>query len=261
MTQALNFVDEGDGYPIVLGHALGCDLSMWDEVASHLTKGFRVIRFDQLGHGKSPQISKGVRIEAFTDAVVKTLSALNIKSCLYAGVSMGAMVGLDLVSRYPHICSGVVLANTTHFYDEPARQMWANRIEAVTASGMHSIAEISINRWVSTSFQLSKPEEREKLLAVLNAMQPESYAAACEAVARIDFRKVIPEITKPVLLIAGDQDIATPPAMLEYLHQQIPSSQIRHLNAGHLSAVEQPQEFASAITKFHAHILKKHEND
>ncbi len=250
MPQTLHLIEEGHGFPIVLGHALGCDLSMWDEVAKILAKDFRVIRFDHLGHGQSPDILQGVRIEAFTDAVVTRLTKLNMKPYIYVGVSMGAMVGLDLATRYAHHCSGVVLANTTHYYDESARRMWATRIGAVTTNGLSSIADMAIERWVSPSFRADMPKVVEKLHATLIAMRPQNYAAACEAVSHIDFRAALEKLTTPALLISGDYDTATPASMLEYLHEHIASSKIKYLRAGHLSAVEQPSEFADAIEQF-----------
>lgn len=256
MATALHLIDEGHGFPVVLGHALGCDHSMWDEVANILVKDFRVIRFDQLGHGRSPDLSKGMRIEAFTDAVFTTLSELKISSCFYAGVSMGAMVGLDLASRYSHIFTGMVLANTTHYYEESARKMWAQRIDTVTKNGLSPIIDMAIDRWLSACFQADVPNEVKKLRTVLEGMKPDNYAAACEAVSHIDFRHKLRDLKKPILLIAGEQDVATPPAMLEHLHQEIASSQIKYLSAGHLSAVEQPIEFANAIKQFHIQTLQ-----
>ena len=50
----LHSIIEGQGPVIVLSHALGCDLHMWDEVAALLKDRYTVVRYDQRGHGQSP---------------------------------------------------------------------------------------------------------------------------------------------------------------------------------------------------------------
>jgi 3-oxoadipate enol-lactonase len=253
----LYLVDEGEGPVIVLAHALGCDLSMWDEVASLLIGDFRVIRFDHLGHGKSPQISGHVAIGAFTDAVAAMMRKLDLGDCLFAGVSMGAMVGMDLANRYRHQCTGVVLANATHYYDAPSRLAWRNRIDLVNANGTASVADMALDRWLSPTFRSTEPQRTSQLRSVLCGMQTASYVASCQAVSEIDFRDVLPHVRMPSLLIAGSQDVATPPSMLEHMHQLIASSAIEYLDAGHLSAVEKPHEFALIIQRFYARLQKE----
>jgi 3-oxoadipate enol-lactonase len=256
MTTPLHMLDEGKGPTIILAHALGCDLSMWDEVAQELVKGFRVIRFDQLGHGKSPAISGDNAISAFTDAVMAMIANLGLDHYLFAGVSMGAMVGMDLASRHPHKCMGVVLANTTHFYDVSSRLAWQKRIEAVIAGGMDSIADMALERWLSATFRKDNPNRVALLRHVLTGMHASGYVASCQAVSGIDFRDVLPSIQLPTLLIAGSQDVATPPVMLEHIHQQIARSSVTYVDAGHLSAVEKPREFATAVTQFYVDLQK-----
>ena len=251
---SLHYTVEGRGPKIILAHALGCDISMWDAVTEDLAKDFCVVRFDHLGHGKSPAISGEVTIEQLADAVAGLIGDTCNAPCLYAGVSMGAMVGMDIAIRYPSLCRGMVLANTTHYYEDFARTAWQERIETVMQSGMSAIADMPIARWLSKDFLVQQPNEAARLKSCLLNMRAESYAACCHAVAHIDFRARLRNIVLPVTIIAGTQDVATPPQLSKFLHQAITHSDIAFLEAGHISAVERPYEFSNVIRKMHASI-------
>jgi 3-oxoadipate enol-lactonase len=79
---------------------------------------------------------------------------------------------------------------------------------------------------------------------------PEPYAASCGAVAAIDFRNSNQRIICPTLVIAGTRDEATPLALSEVIVSSIPGAQLATLPAAHLSAVEQPQDFAELLVAF-----------
>jgi 3-oxoadipate enol-lactonase len=88
------------------------------------------------------------------------------------------------------------------------------------------------------------------LRAVLEAIAAAPYAAACEAVARIELDAGNAHINCPTMVIAGTRDEATPPALSQAIAQRIAGSQLRSLDAAHLSAVEQPEAFARLLTDF-----------
>ena len=94
---------------------------------------------------------------------------------------------------------------------------------------------------------------RERVAAlrqVLVGTEPGPYAEACLAVADIALDEGNRTITCPTLVIAGERDEATPPALSEAIAQAIPGAQLKSLNAAHLSAVEQPQAFAALLEGF-----------
>jgi 3-oxoadipate enol-lactonase len=251
---SLHYRIEGQGPKIFLAHALGCDLSMWDEVTKDLIKDFCVVRFDHLGHGQSPAIAGAVTIEQLADAVAGFIGEFDTTPCLYAGVSMGAMVGTDIAIRYPGLCSGMVLANSTYHYDDSERMVWRKRIDMVMQSGMVSIAEMAMARWLSKDFLERQPNKVALLKNCLLNMHVGSYAACCHAVAHIDFRNALHNIKMPVTIVAGTHDAATSPKLSEFLHKAIAHSKITYLDAAHISAVERPHEFSNVIRKLYASI-------
>ena len=123
----LNFVKEGRGPIIVLSHALGCDLRMWDEVAARLASGYTVLRYDHRGHGKSDVVPGPYSIEAMADDAAALIGKQTSGAVHFVGLSMGGMVAQQLAVRHPQLVTSLVVANSSSAYDEAARVMWKAR--------------------------------------------------------------------------------------------------------------------------------------
>jgi len=248
----LNYVKEGKGPTIVLAHALGCDLTMWDEVAQQISKGFTVLRYDQRGHGKSPAVPGPLSIEDLADDAAKLIEEVAGSEVHFVGLSMGGMVAQQIAVRHPQLVNSVVIANSSSHYDETFRGMWRSRAETALNLGMSAVARTAMARWFTRPFRDSIAGARRfaQLRAVVEAMDPKVYAAYCDAIARIDFFATNPLIACPALVIAGSHDEATPLAMSHAICNAISGAELATLDAAHLSAVEQPVEFAGLVAGF-----------
>lgn len=248
----LNFLKEGRGPTIVLSHALGCDLRMWDEVAARLAASYTVLRYDHRGHGQSEIVPGPYSIEAMADDAAALIDAQALGEVHFVGLSMGGMVAQQLAVRHPHLVSSIVVANSSSYYDEAARAMWRARIDTVRSQGMEAIADGAMQRWFTPEFRADRDGSRRvaALRAVLLATDPDAYVASCEAVSRIDFGGTNPRIACPTLVIAGTRDEATPPTMAEAIRSSISGAEMLTLPAAHLSAVEKPAEFANMVVGF-----------
>ena len=252
---ALNFVQQGQGPLVVLSHALGCDLTMWDGVTAVLQDRYSVLRYDHRGHGRSPATAGAHSVDDLADDAAALVRAQASGGPVhFVGLSMGGMTAQSLGARYPQAVRSLVIANSGSHYGEAARAMWQARIDTVRAQGVAPIAEGAMQRWFTPEFRADQAQGGAAcvaaLRAVLEATAPAPYAAACEAVASIDLDAGNARISCPTLVIASSRDEATPPAMSERIAQTIPGAQLRSLNAAHLSAVEQPQAFAALLIEF-----------
>lgn len=248
----LNFVREGRGPAIVLSHALGCDLGMWDEAAAQLTPGYTVLRYDHRGHGKSEVVPGPCSVEDMADDAAELIAAQIDGPVHFVGLSMGGMVAQQLAVRHPHLVTSIVVANSSSYCDDTARGMWRARIETALNQGMAAIAGGTMQRWFTPEFRGSAGGSSRvaALRAVLEAMDPRAYAAACEAVSRIEFIGTNPLIACPALVIAGTRDEASPLAMSEAICRTISGAELATIEAAHLSAVERPVEFAVLVAGF-----------
>ena len=246
----LNTIKEGTGPVIVLSHALGCDLGMWEAVAAELKQSFCVLRFDQRGHGKSEVPPAPYSMEALADDVAELIASQAGGAAHFVGLSMGGMVAQQVAVRHPQRVRSLVIANSSASQDAASRAMWQARAATVLDQGVAAIAEGSMQRWFTPEFRAQHPDQVAAMRKILEATDPKGYAATCDAISRIDFRSSNAGIACPALVIAGSRDQATPPAMSEEIRASIPGSRMATLDAAHLSAVERPAEFARLVADF-----------
>lgn len=250
----LHTLRQGQGPCVVFSHALGCDLSMWDAVAEHLQRRWTVVRYDHRGHGRSPVVPGSFSIDSLADDAAALLAELGQGPVHFVGLSMGGMTAQALAARYPQAVRSITVANSASCYDEAARAMWQARIETVRQHGLSAIASGAMQRWFTPSFREDLlgggAAQVARLRGQLEAMSASAYAAACEAVAAIDFRQSNTQIVCPALVIAGTLDEATPVSASERIAAEIAGAQLRTLEAAHLSAVEKPREFAQLLEGF-----------
>lgn len=248
---------EGQGPVVVLSHALGADLSMWDAVAALLRDDHTVVRYDHPGHGRSPARASPFTIDDLADDAATVIADLEAGPVHFVGLSMGGMTAQALAARQPDRVASLVVANSAQFYDDEAKAMWQTRIDTVRAHGMAAIADGALARWFTPAF-LQDPARGQAAVArarsVLEATAPGAYAEACAAVAGIDLAAGNAQIRRPTLVIAGQRDEATPPALSEAIASSIGGAKLRSLDAAHLSAIEQPEAFVHLLREFWAGI-------
>ena len=248
----LYWVREGAGPTVVLSHALGCSLSMWDGVAARLKDHFTVLRYDHRGHGRSEAPPGPYTLQMLADDAAGLIAAQASGPVHFVGLSMGGMTAQALAAHHPHLVKSVVIANAANGYDDAARAMWQTRIETVRARGVAAIADGAMQRWFTPAFRADAAGAVRvaALRAELEQTDAGAYAASCEAVASMDFRESNSRIRCPALVIAGTLDEATPPALSEVIAASIQGAQLRKIEAAHLSAVEKPKAFAALLRDF-----------
>ncbi|MGJ7525150.1 alpha/beta fold hydrolase [Variovorax sp. GB1P17] len=247
----LNVVREGDGPIVVLSHALGCDLHMWDGVAARLARAHTVIRYDHRNHGASEVVPGALRIETLAqDAADLIAREADGEPVHFVGLSMGGMTAQALAVRHPELLKTVVIANSSAHY--PDQSPWRARAEMVNAKGVAAIAPGAVARWLTPAFAAT-PEgaiAAKALHDVLVRTDAQGYIESCNAVAAIDFRDSNHRIAVPTLVIGGLQDEATPMAMSEAVAAAIPGARLATIDAAHVSAVERPAEFTQLLIDF-----------
>lgn len=241
--------DGPEGAPVLLlSNSLGTDMDMWAPQTPAWTAKFRVLRYDQRGHGASDAPAGGYSMDRLGRDAIELLDALNIASVDFCGLSLGGMTGQWLGIREPGRLRRLVLANTSSFMGPPS--VWDTRIDLVRAQGMASLADASVERWFTKAFAETGRDSIAPIGAMLQATDPQGYAGCCAAIRDMDMRGTASLIKLPTLIIGGSQDPATPPPHSEALSRAITGSKLVMLEAAHLSNVEQPDAFSSAVTEF-----------
>jgi 3-oxoadipate enol-lactonase len=247
----LKVLREGHGPIVVLSHALGCDLHMWDGLAEVLARSHTVLRYDHRNHGGSEVVPGPLTMQMLAEDAAELIAReAEGEPVHFVGLSMGGMTAQALAPAHPQLLRSLVIANSSAYYAD--RTPWRVRVETVQAQGVAAIAPGAVARWLTPAY-VSTPEGAEtarRLHATLVGTDAAGYIASCEVVAAIDFRESNRAIQTPTLVIAGTQDEATPPAMSEAMAEAIPGAKLARIDAAHLSAVERPVEFAQLLIDF-----------
>lgn len=238
-------------HTVVLSHALGCDLTMWDGLANVLAQNSRVIAYDHRGHGSSDAPDSAYTMAELAEDAAALLRELDTGPVVWVGLSMGGMVGQELALRHPSLVRALVLANTTSGYPEAARDVWRQRIATVQELGIEAIADAVMGRYFHDGYRAAHAGTVARFRRRLVATDATGYTGCCHAVGKVDTKARLAQIKAPTLVIAGELDQGTPVAMAQTLAQAIDGAQLTVLaNASHLSAIEQPQAFEAAVRGF-----------
>ena len=247
----LSYRETGAGRPVVLVHAIGCDHRMWDSLARSLSSSHRVIAVDARGHGASPVPPRPYALEDLADDVVALLDRLGIDRADCVGLSMGGMVGQALALRHPSRLGRLVIACSTSSYGPEGPANWQARIQAVERGGLEAIRDMVSARYFSDAFRAAHPDVVKVVMDHFVKTPREGYLGCCDAIARLDYAKDLARIAAPTLVIAGELDAGTPPAMSEAIARGIPGARLTVLpGAAHLAAVEAPERFDAAVGAF-----------
>lgn len=241
---------QGQGTPVVLAHALGVDLHMWDGLAAALAPDHEVLRYDQRGHGGSAVPPGPYTQEQLVDDAARLIREWGRGPVVFVGLSMGGMVAQGLAVRHPELLRGVVIANSSAQYPAEARAAWAQRIAAVQQQGLAAIADATMERWFTPAFRAAQPATVERHRQTILRGSVAGYLGACHAIAAVDWLDALPQVKAPALVIAGTQDAGAPPAMSEAIASRIPGARLELLETAHLSVAEQPQAFEALLRAF-----------
>ena len=233
------------GPTLVLSNSIGSDLGMWDAVVPQLAHRFRVLRYDTRGHGGSSVPPGPYTIHDLGRDVVALLDSLAIQRCSFCGLSMGGVIGIWLGLHAPRRIERLVLANTAARIG--TREMWNQRIDAVSRNGLASITDLILERWFTPQFRQHSQTTMERARQMIAATSAEGYAHCCAALREADLRSDLARIARPALVIAGESDPATTPADGSFLAENLPHAQYLELATSHLSAIEDPQGFSAAV--------------
>lgn len=241
---------QGQGTPVLLAHALGVDLHMWDGLAAALAGDHEVLRYDQRGHGGSAVPAGPYTPDQLVDDAARLIREWGRGPVVFVGLSMGGMVAQGLAVRHPELLRGVVIANSTAQYPAAARETWAQRIALVEREGLAAVADTTMERWFTAPFRAAEPAIVERHRQSILRSDPAGYLACCHAVAAVDWLDRLAAVRTPALVIAGTQDLGAPPVMSEAIAARLPGARLELLDTAHLSVAEQPQVFERLLRDF-----------
>jgi 3-oxoadipate enol-lactonase len=231
----------GSGHPLVLLHPLALSFDVWGEFAVRLSETFDVIAPDARGHGSSGWDGEQFSVDGLADDVRMVLDSLGIEAAHVIGLSMGGSTAVSFAGRYPERASAMFLADTTAWYGAEAPRTWEERAQGVLAQPRQRQVTFQVDRWFTEAFRNRNPVEVNRVVRIFLQTSSLAHAAACRALGTMDSRAVLKQVTAPTMVVTGEEDCATPPAMGQAIADGVPAGQARVLPAlRHMSLVEDP---------------------
>jgi 3-oxoadipate enol-lactonase len=237
------------GKPVlILSHSLGTDHGMWVPQMADLLPYFQVLCYDVRGHGASDAPQGEYSIEQLGRDVLGLADALAMKQFAFCGLSMGGAIGQWLAIHAPERLNGLVLANTSPQFGP--RSNWEARMKAVSDGGMAAIVDVVMGRFFLPE-TLANDACANSVKSVFLGTNPAGYLGCCAAIRDFDSRESLRQIRVPTLVIVGDQDVSTPWAGHgEALARDIPGARAVHLPSAHISNIDCPRSFTTALLEF-----------
>lgn len=236
---------------VILSHSLASSFIMWESQLKALEPQYRVLRYDIRGHGGSDVTPAPYSLELLAQDAIGLLDALGIEKVHWVGISLGGMIGQSIALNYHDRLLSLVLCDTTAMIPEEAQSIWEERIKRARENGLNVLLDETMERWFSPNFLEKSPPILSLIKKQFLATPVEGYIGCAEAVRRINYLDQLSRIKIPTLIIVGEDDIGTPVSASEAIHKRINDSRLVVIpSARHLSNIEKPQEFNSALLNF-----------
>lgn len=253
----LSTVSMGSGTPVVLAHGFGLDMHCWNMVADDLvSKGLKVIAFDQRGHGRTDVGSEGVGSRQMVDDYLAVLRAYDVSGGILVGHSMGGFLAIRALIERPtelarHLRGCVLMAT---FAGDVNRKNLQNRIQIpMIQSGLMSKL---IRSDASAAFFAKSVIGDEKHPAMMNAFTAsfrksnlKQLVPILTAFVKENRYDQLGNVSLPCRIIVGEKDKTTPPFHTDWLHKGIKGSTLKRIpKMGHMLNWESPEILVGEIT-------------
>jgi 3-oxoadipate enol-lactonase len=233
---------------VVFANSLGTDLRIWESVLDHLGGGIQSLCYDKRGHGLSDAPPPPYTLDDHIDDLAGLLAHEGLHNAVICGVSVGGMIALGLAARKPEDIRALILCDTAHKIGSDA--LWNERIALIQKHGMESIADAILERWFSAAFRRTNPAAMAGWRNMLVRTPVDGYVGTCTALRDADLTLAARALELPVRCLAGSEDGATPPDLVQSMSELIPESHFQVVaGAGHLPCIEAPRETGAIIAE------------
>jgi len=241
----------GKGRDLVLLHSLLADRHAFDPVLPALADKHRVTLINLPGFHGSQAVPLAL-MDSYVAAVEDGFNEFKIgKEAVLIGNGFGGTVALAFAIAHPERISRLVLSDAAAGFPPEGRQAFAVMAQKVADGGLASVAEIAAKRVHSPDYLKAHPEAVEQRKQVLMAIDPRAFAAACKVLQESDLTPLLHHMKVPTLVVCGELDQATPPALNKAIVEKVAGAQYVELpGCGHCPPLEQPQAFIGAIKDF-----------
>lgn len=255
-TPHLSFIDKPavasvkDADPVLLLHGVGSSTETWGELLP-LLGDRRIIAADYRGHGASDAPPPPYVMDDFVDDAIRLLDELGVGRVHVIGFSIGALFAERLAIRESGRVRTLLLLNS--IANRSAEELARARVRAafIAANPPAEVAPKSAERWFTPPFRVARPDLVAREIGIVEKIAHTPYASAYEVLVENDLIGEVMWIRCPTLIVTGENDEGSTPAMSRALHERIAGSKLVIVpGVKHYIHVEQPEAIAAAWSRF-----------
>ena len=248
---ALTAVRTGAGGDLVVLHSLLADRHAFDPVLPALAEKHRVTLFNLPGfHGSQPTML--ALMDAYIATIEDGFDEFGIgNDAILIGNGFGGTVALAFALAHPERISKLLLSDAAACFPPEGRKAFELMAAKVAEGGLGAIAEIAAKRVFSPAYLTVHPELIDERKRVLMGIDPKAFQAACKILQEADLKVLLHRLKVPTLVVCGEFDQATPPALNKAIAEKVAGAKYVELpGCGHCPPLEQPEQFLAAIKGF-----------
>ena len=248
-------VDEaGMGELVLFMHGIGGNRTNWTEQVRKFGEHFLAVAWDARGYNGSEDYDGELDFGDFARDILRVLKFYGRKKLHLVGLSMGGRIAQDFYALFPeHAATLTIVASFSAFekFSEADRQKFLDlRLKPLVEEGKEprDIAPAIARTLCSPN---ATEAQYQRLVASMAALHKGSYIKALKATSLYNRAAELDKIAVPTLLVFGEADALTTPAMGREMQARIEGSRLVVVpKAGHLVNLEQPEAFDAALEPF-----------
>ncbi len=244
-------IDGPQGAPwVMLSNSHATNLSLWDDLTAALQGRFRVLRYDQRGHGATSDPPPPYAMTELVEDAVGLLDAFKIQRTHFIGISMGGATALGLALKYPDRLFSATMCDSAVGGPPGPTNDWDERIELARRDGLEGLVKPTLARWFTKESIAASTPAVQKVAQMIRTTSLNGYIGCAEALKGTNFSQGLEAIRLPFLLVVGAEDGPRPAAM-QGIQRRIPGAKYHVIPAaGHLPTIERPAEFNRIVVDF-----------
>ncbi len=254
----MNLSGPEEGQALVFAHGFGCDQNMWRFVAPAFADEYRIVLFDHVGAGRSDlsAYSRGRydSLAGYAGDVLEICRELDLRRPIFVGHSVSAMIGVLAATAEPDRFDKLVLIGPSPRYIDD--DGYAGGFSREDIDGLLESLDSNYLGWSTAMAPVimgnpGRPELGAELTNSFCRTDPEIARHFARVTFLSDNRTDLPKVAAPSLILQCSEDVIAPQAVGEYVHRQIPGSELVYMAAtGHCPNLSAPEETVAAIRAF-----------
>jgi len=241
------------GPTLIFIHGFPFNQTMWHNQVVALQKNYRVLTYDLRGFGSSSAGEDEFSIDLFAEDLICFMDALQIKKAIICGLSIGGYIAMNAIEKYLNRFEALILCDTQCIFDTP--EVKENRflaIEVIQNKGIEKFANDTIKMLFAKESYFTKVSEINTIRQMIFSNSKEVIINTLMALAnRKETCSKLQHVQIPVLILVGSEDRLTPTDAAAYMNAKLFDSKMIVIEqSGHLSNIENPEQFNNELKKF-----------